>query len=155
MEKILEFYEHSWFMITWILEKSNSIQILVEDLPEIKLSHRSLLNKTYRNSHWIIPSRFYPNNRLVSLRILSYRESTVVAPISSLAIDKILFSSWWLYSCDFQQKTISGVFVQLSKKPHYFCPFSKIEMKFGYSRKYPNTGRGGRRWKTGVYLGIS
>ena len=40
---------------------------------------------------------FYPNNYFVALRILSYRESTVPAPISSLAryIYKILFLFFW------------------------------------------------------------
>ena len=60
------------------------------------ISH--LLSKTYKKSHpktptLIVLSKFvcYPNNRLVPLWILSYRESTVVAPIS-LVIHNILFS---------------------------------------------------------------
>ena len=36
-----------------LLKKSNSIQTLAKDIPEIKLSHKSLLSKTYRNSHSI------------------------------------------------------------------------------------------------------
>ena len=36
-----------------LLKKSNSIQTLVKDISEIKLSHKSLLSKTYRNSHSI------------------------------------------------------------------------------------------------------
>ena len=101
-EKNLEIHKLSWLLITWILKKLNSIQTLVENIPEIKLSHHwYLLSKTYKKSHsktrtFIVLNKFvcYPNNRLVSLRILSYRESTVIAPISIL-IYKILSSLSW------------------------------------------------------------
>ena len=75
---------------------------------------------------------FYPNICLVPVQILSYRELNVVAPISSLALNKILISVSWITilililkstnSHDFQDKTISGIFVGLSKKLPYFCP---------------------------------
>ena len=72
---------------------------------------------------------FYPKNRLVSLWILIYQESTVAAPISSLAIAILFFLLAWTTDSilkstlcrDFQHKTISGIFVELSKKPPYFC----------------------------------
>ena len=40
---------------------------------------------------------FHPHDRLVPLHIFSYRESTVGAPISSLAVHKILF--FFLLAC--------------------------------------------------------
>ena len=91
-------------LITWIglHKKSSSIQTFVEDIPEIK-SHWSLLSKTYRNLHFINSNShcfehfvFHPHDRLVPLHIFSYRESTVGAPISSLAVHKILFFFSWL-----------------------------------------------------------
>ena len=79
---------------------------------------------------------FYPNICLVPVQILSYRELNVVAPISSLALNKILISVSWITilililkstnSQDFQDKTISGIFVGLSKKLPYFCPLEVI-----------------------------
>ena len=95
MEKKLEIHEHSWRSIIWIFKKLNSIQTLVRDIPEIKLSYWSLLSKTYKKSHSITRTLnkfasskfvFYPDNCLGSLWILSYWESTVTAtaPISSL-----------------------------------------------------------------------
>ena len=59
---------------------------------------------------------FDTNNRLAPYQILSYQELNVVAPISSLAMHKILFSFSWLAirlililksapSRDFQDKT--------------------------------------------------
>ena len=123
-------------LITWIglHKKSSSIQTFVEDIPEIK-SHWSLLSKTYRNLHFINSNShcfehfvFHPHDRLVPLHIFSYRESTVGAPISSLAVHKILFffllackadsnfEIYLQYSRDFQHKTVNGIFVQFSKK---------------------------------------
>ena len=91
-DKNLEIHKLSWLSITWILKKLSSMQTLVEDIPEITLAHWYILSKTYKKSHsksrtLIFMKKFvcYPNNRLVPLRILNYRESTVVAPISSLS----------------------------------------------------------------------
>ena len=91
-DKNLEIHKLSWLSITWILKKLSSIQTLVEDIPEITLSHWYLLSKTHKKSHsenWtiIVVNKFvcYSNNRLIPLQILSYWESTVVAPISSLS----------------------------------------------------------------------
>ena len=88
-EKNLEIHRHSRLSIILIFKKLNSIETLVKDIPEIKLSHWSLLSKT---SHMITQTLialtrfvFYSNNCLDPFRILSYRESTVAAPISSLA----------------------------------------------------------------------
>ena len=71
---------------------------------------------------------FYSSNCLVPVWILSYQESTVAALISSLYIynicllacktDSFLKST---HSWDAQHKTNNGIFVQLSKKPPYFC----------------------------------
>ena len=38
-EKVFEIHKHSWLSTTWILKKSSSTQTVVEDIPEIKLSH--------------------------------------------------------------------------------------------------------------------
>ena len=101
-EKNLEVHKLSWLLITWIFKKLNSIQTLVENIPEIKLSHWYLLSKTYKKSHsktrtLIVLNKFvcYPNNCVVRLQILNYQESTVVASISSL-IYNVLFSFSWL-----------------------------------------------------------
>ena len=50
-EKNLEIHKLSWLLMTWIFKKLNSIQTLFEYIPEIKLSHRKLLDKTYKTSH--------------------------------------------------------------------------------------------------------
>ena len=47
-EKIFEIHKHCRLSIFWIFKKSNSVQTLVEDILEIKLSYRSLLSKTYK-----------------------------------------------------------------------------------------------------------
>ena len=90
--KKFEIHKHSWLLIICIFNKLNSIQTLVKDIPEIILSHWSLLSKTYKKSHLITGPLialnkfvFYPNNYLVPLRNLSYQESTVAAPIPSIA----------------------------------------------------------------------
>ena len=46
---------------------------------------------------------FDPNNRLARYQILSYRQLNVVAPISSLAMHKVLFYFSWLaiYTADY------------------------------------------------------
>ena len=49
-ENILEIHKHICFSITWIMKKLNSIQTLVKDILEIRLSYWSLLRKTYRNA---------------------------------------------------------------------------------------------------------
>ena len=89
-EKNLEIHELSWLSITWILKKLSSIQTLVEDILEIKLSHWYFLRKTYKKLHsktrtLIVLNKFvcYPNICVLLLRISSYW-ATVVAPISSL-----------------------------------------------------------------------
>ena len=78
----------------------------------------------------------YPNICYVPVQILNYRELNVVTPISSLALNKILISVSWITmlililkstnSQGFQDKTISGIFVELSKKLPYFCPLEVI-----------------------------
>ena len=40
-EKI-KVHKHSWLLITWTFNKSNSMQTLIEGTPYIKLSHQSL-----------------------------------------------------------------------------------------------------------------
>ena len=64
-EKILEIHKQRWFLITWILKKSNSIQTLVEGIQKIKLSHWSfslILKSTY--------SRVETSNAKRSIRFL-------------------------------------------------------------------------------------
>ena len=127
--KVLEIYKHCRLSITWILKKSNS-----------KFTFDN------SNSRCLEHFLFLSNNYLDPLQILSYRELNVVAPISSLAIHKILFSFSWLailililkstYCRDFQHKTISRIFVQLSKKPPYFCPLEVILKKIASIASY-------------------
>ena len=86
-EKVFEIHKQSWLWINWIHKKLGSIQNLVEDIPKIKLIHWSLMSKTYTfnnsTSSLIALSWtnfvFYPNNHLVPIQILSYREWTVAA----------------------------------------------------------------------------
>ena len=66
-EKILQIYKHSWFSITWTLKKLNSTQTVIDDIPEVKLSHWYLLSKTYRNSYLITQNLTALNN----FRVLS------------------------------------------------------------------------------------
>ena len=48
-KKNLKIHKLIWLLTTWILKKLNSIQTLVENIPEIKLSHHwYLLSKTYK-----------------------------------------------------------------------------------------------------------
>ena len=60
--KILQIHKHGWLSITWILKKLNSIQALLEDIPEIKLFYWSFQSKTYRNSHLITRTLIFLNN---------------------------------------------------------------------------------------------
>ena len=90
-EKNLEIHRHSWLSIILMFKKVNSIQTFVKDIPEIKLSHWSLLSKTHKKSHLMTQILialkkfvFYPNNSRFPLRIVRYWESTVAARISSL-----------------------------------------------------------------------
>ena len=90
-KKNLEIHKLSWNSITWILKKLYSIYKPLLKTFQKSNSNWYLLSKTYKNSHsktltFIILNRFlcYPNSHLVPLQILSYWESTVVAPISSL-----------------------------------------------------------------------
>ena len=88
---------------------------------------------------------FHPNNRLAPVQILSYREFNVVAPIA-LVLHNILFSFPWhailililksTHRRDFQHKNISGIFIQLSKKPPYFCPLEVILKYVGGTASY-------------------
>ena len=74
-----------------------------ENIQKLIYPHCSLLRKIHiynSNSPCLEHFLFYPNNRLVPLQILSYRESNVLAPISSLAIHKVLFSFSWLAITD-------------------------------------------------------
>ena len=100
-EKNLKIHKLTWLLITWILKKLNSIPSLFKTFQKSNSWVPS--EQTYKISHsktqtLIVLNKFDcypPNNRLVPLRILSYRKSAVVAPISS-SIYKILFSFSWL-----------------------------------------------------------
>ena len=110
-EKIVEMHKHSWLSITWILKKLNSIQTLAEDVLENYLTgpfwakpseiHIWKLKLSLSRINFV----FCPNNRLLPLWILSYRESTVAAPITSLAIYMLyilyifIFFSWLSMVC--------------------------------------------------------
>ena len=99
---LLKFEEKFWKFINTVdsryLEYSKNRTSYKLLLKTFQKSYWSLPSKTYRNSHLITRSIyvFYPNNHLIPLRILSYRESTVGAFISSLTIYKILFPFSWL-----------------------------------------------------------
>ena len=56
-EKFLKIYERSWLSITWTFK-----QTLLDNIPEIKLSHWSLLSKTYRNLCLITQTLIALNN---------------------------------------------------------------------------------------------
>ena len=87
------------------MKKLNSMQTLVKYIREPSLW--SLLSKTCKKSHLITQTPitlnaflFYPNNCLVTLRILSYRESTVAASISSFA--RNIYIKFYFLSPDLQ-----------------------------------------------------
>ena len=100
----MEIHNHCWLSITWILKKSNSIQtpktFQKRNYPPIPFCAKF----TFDNSIFSCLEHllFYPNNRLVSLRILRYQKLNLVAPISSLAMHKIIFFSFWLSKKWFQ-----------------------------------------------------
>ena len=110
-DKIVEIHKHSWLSITWILKKLNSIQTLAEDVLENYLTgpfwakpseiHIWKLKLSLSRINFV----FCPNNRLLPLWILSYRESTIAAPITSLAIYMLyilyifIFFSWLSMVC--------------------------------------------------------
>ena len=120
-----------------------------EDISEIKLT--SLLPFA-QNSHlitWtllVLNIFFYPNNRLAPYQILSYQELNVVAPISSWAVHKMLFSFSWLAilliiilkstpSRDFQHKIGNQWdFCTVEQKATIFLlPWSNFEINCNYS----------------------
>ena len=152
-KKKLEIHKHGWLSIIWIFKKLNSLQTLAKDILEIRLSHKLpskeiyLLNKTYKKLHsitWTLvawnKSVFHPNNCLVPLWILSYRESTVAAPISSLPryihsfiffflacnTDSILKPTHCADYQDYEHKPTREICVQFSKKLPYFFPLEEI-----------------------------
>ena len=147
-KKYLEIHKHRWLSIIWIFKKLNSIQTIIKDIPKIKLIPISLVlqSKTYKKSHSISRTLialnkfvFYHDNCFFSLRILSYRESTVAA-ISSLArymwnfifflpvcnTGSIVKSTYSVDCQNLKHKTICGIFVQMCKKPPYFWPLEVI-----------------------------
>ena len=89
-EKNLEIHKLSWLSITWILKKLKSIQTLVKDIPEIKLSHWYLLSKTYVKNHIQKPGLSLSWTKLYVIQIIAsslfrfwvIEKSIVVAPIS-------------------------------------------------------------------------
>ena len=122
-----------------------------EYISEIKIT--SLLPSA-QNSHLItwtllVLNIFFfldPNNCLAPYSILSYRELNVVAPISSLAMHKILFSFSWLAilliiilkstpSRDFQHKIGNQWdFCTVEQKATIFLlPWSNFEINCNYS----------------------
>ena len=85
---------------------------------------------------------FYPDNRLGPLQILSYWELNIVAPISSLAVHKILFYFSWLsiiililkstYSPDFKQKQSVGFVYSWAKRHHFLPRWGNFGINFKY-----------------------
>ena len=138
-EKILEIHKLSWLLIPWIFKKLNSIQILLEDIPEFKLSHWYLLSKTYKKSHsktrtLIVLNKFvcYPKSRLFILQILSYWESTVIASISSL-IYKMLFYFSWLSIIQIQFWNLLTVLTVKNSNTK-----QSVEFLYSRSKSHPN-----------------
>ena len=98
MREKKEIHKLSWLSIIWILKTLNSVQTLNEDIPEIKLSHWYLVNKSYKKSHsktqtLIVLNKFVCSriNGLIPFQILSYWAPTLVNPISSLSYIYIKF----------------------------------------------------------------
>ena len=87
LKKNLEIHKHSWLSIIWI----TPYKPLLKKFPKLNPTNY-LLNKTYKKSHsitWTLSAlnkfMFHPNNCFALFQILSYWESTVAAPISSLS----------------------------------------------------------------------
>ena len=137
--KFCKFINKSWLLITWILKKSNSIQTLVEDIPEVKLSHCSLLNKTYRNSYsitktfcfiLIITLSFFKFSVIGGqLQLLPFLHTVIViykvlfyfSWPADIMIGTILFWNLFTVETSNAKQSVEIVVMQLIKKPQYFC----------------------------------
>ena len=129
-EEFLEIHKHCSLSITWILKKIE-LHTNSEDHLEIKL--HSLLPSA-QNSYLTTRTLFvFYFILIIALSLFEFWDNeNLVAPISSLTIHKILFSFSWFAVLTIilkstldrylEQRTISGIFVQLSKNPPYCCP---------------------------------
>ena len=90
----MEIHKYNWLSITWILKKSNSIQILVEEILENYLTSPFWANKYSITINFV----FYPNNLLLPLWILSYQESAVAVLITSLALYMLYICHIYIYN---------------------------------------------------------
>ena len=114
-EKVLEIHWHYWLSITWILNKSNSIQAPLRYFRnQTTLTAPFCANFTFDNSNSPCLEHFLfdPNSRLISLQILSLQVLNLVAPIFSIAIHiKFYFLSlglqYWFYFEIYSQSRIS------------------------------------------------
>ena len=111
-DKILQIHKHSWLSITWRLKKSNSIQILVEDI--------SSLSQTFSTAPFEQnPYKFFlkaQNLKLFDLKLfLSWPADVMIRTIT----DSILEST---HSLHFQNKTISGSLCTAEQKATMFLP---------------------------------
>ena len=127
----MKIHKHSW-LSTWILKTLNSKR------SQWFLMSKNLKKLTFSNSNSHCLEQILCFILIIALLPFGFAQSRVVAAsISSLAIYEILFSFSWLaikilfwnlstHSLDFQHKTISGIFVPLSKKLPYFWPHEVI-----------------------------
>ena len=131
----------------------SSTQTLVKDITEIILSHWSLLSKTYKWSHSITQTTLLPSpdfcfiliialslfwfwvieNQLYLLSFLHLYKFFFFLFRLACNTDSILKYTHSVDCRDFQHKTISGFFIQLSKRPPYFC---LLKVMFKYNCKY-------------------
>ena len=65
-EEKMDIHKHTRHLIIWIFKKLNSIQTIVKDIPEIKLTHWSLLGKTYKKPHSVTQTLFALNKFILS-----------------------------------------------------------------------------------------
>ena len=136
-EKIFEVHKQSWLKITWIHKKLDSMQNLVEDI------------RNFTGLFWAKPVHSVTQT-LVLLPCLEQILCFILIITSSLFRFWVIDSQLYLLSVtsnfffillawtadsilkitqlnrNFQHKTISGTFVQLSKKPPCFCTLKVI-----------------------------
>ena len=129
-EKDLEINKHCWLSIQVMLKKSNPYNLWRHFRNQTTLTAPFYVKFTFDNSNspCLGHFSFCPDNCVVRLQILSYQELNLLALSSSLVIHEILFSFSRLAILILILKStpsqkISGIFVQSSQKPPYFCHF--------------------------------
>ena len=133
-EKILEIDKHSWLSISWIPKNQTPCKPVLKTLQKSNYSislvpsEENLLKSTFHKSNSQCLEQILCFILTVALSLFifviwSYLESTVAAPMPFL---HKLFIYISIHSRNFQHKTVSGIFVQFSKKSPYFPPLEVI-----------------------------